>query len=73
MISSFRRRINAGPLENCLDVRHEVGVLQLAPGQVDAYNQAGGAGGLLAPLLHLAASLLQHPAPDRQDQTGFFR
>src|SRR5690606_31868983 len=57
--------------ERVLDVVDQAGLGELARGQVDAQPGCGAAG-RGGPLLRLPAGLVQHPAPDRQDQAAAF-
>jgi len=60
------RGLERGVAERVLEVRGEVGVRELARGDVDRHPQRAP----LAPTRRLSARGAQHPAADRHDQAG---
>ena len=64
-----RRRVEPRPLQRLGDVPDQVGVLELAHGDVDAHAQPAQRGAVL-PLGGLTGRLLQHPPADRHDEAG---
>ena len=74
-VSSMSRLSGSRPgsRERVADVGDQVALLQVAAGNVHGDPQALARRDRLAPLLHAAAGVHQHPAPERDDLAGLLR
>src|SRR5215203_1676115 len=59
-------------MQGALDFVDQVGILELPHREVHAHRYPGTVAVLVAPLCCLAASFLQHPLPDGDDEAGLF-
>ncbi len=66
-------RRQPGPEKDLLDRPDDAGVVDLAGGEIDLHRPEVRARGPVVPVTELAAGLLEHPGPDRDDHPALLR